>query len=298
MMNKFFNNLKKNKICYLYLFPFFSLFTLFVVLPVLIAIFLSFTDYNLLQPPQFVGFQNYSDFFFNDEIFMKAVVNTLTMALVVGPFSYIGALMLAWVLNEMGRGIRTVLVFLIYAPSISGNAFMIWQLLFSGDQLGYINAFLINLGIINSPIQFLTDTEYMMIAVLIVTMWTSMGTQFLSFVAGLQGIDHSLYEAGAIDGVRNRWQELWYITIPQMKPQLLFGAVMSITSAFTVGGVGALLCGNPSTDYAVHTLVNHMTDFSDVKFEFGDACAIATILFAVMIICNQMIKKLLKNVGT
>ena len=149
MMNKFFNNLKKNKICYLYLFPFFSLFTLFVVLPVLIAIFLSFTDYNLLQPPQFVGFQNYSDFFFNDEIFMKAVVNTLTMALVVGPFSYIGALMLAWVLNEMGRGIRTVLVFLIYAPSISGNAFMIWQLLFSGDQLGYINAFLINLGIIN-----------------------------------------------------------------------------------------------------------------------------------------------------
>ena len=297
-MNKLMTNLKKNKICYIYLFPFFSLFTLFVVLPVLIAMFLSFTDYNLLQAPQFVGFQNYSDFFFNDEIFMKAVVNTLTMALVVGPFSYIGALMLAWVLNEMGRGLRTVLVFLIYAPSISGNAFMIWQLLFSGDQLGYINSFLINLGIINSPIQFLNDVKYMMTAVLIVTMWTSMGTQFLSFVAGLQGIDHSLYEAGAIDGVRNRWQELWYITIPQMKPQLLFGAVMSITGAFTVGGVGALLCGSPSTDYAVHTLVNHMTDFSGVKYEFGDACAIATILFVVMILCNEMIKKLLKNVGT
>lgn len=297
-MNRFFKEIKKNKICYIYLFPFFSLFALFVIFPVCMAMFLSFTDYNLLQAPQFVGLQNYTDFFFKDEIFMKATVNTLTMALVVGPFSYIGALILAWVLNEMGRGIRTVLVFLIYAPSISGNAFMIWQLLFSGDQLGYINAFLINAGFINAPIQFLTDTKYMMTAVLIVTMWTSMGTQFLSFVAGLQGIDHSLYEAGAIDGVRNRWQELWYITIPQMKPQLLFGAVMSITGAFTVGGVGASLCGNPSTDYAVHTLVNHMTDFSDVKYEFGDACAIATILFAAMIICNQLIKKLLKNVGT
>lgn len=297
-MNRISKNLRKNKICIIYLLPFFSLFALFVILPVLMAMFLSFTDYNLLQSPQFVGFENYSDLFFKDEIFTQAVVNTVTMALVVGPFSYIGALMLAWVLNELNRGLRTAMVFLIYAPSISGNAYMIWQLLFSGDQLGYINAFLLNTGIISSPIQFLTDTEYMMTAVIIVTMWTSMGTQFLSFVAGLQGVDQSLYEAGAIDGVRNRWQELWYITIPQMKPQLLFGSVMSITGAFTVGAVGAALCGNPSTDYAVHTLVNHMTDFADIKFEFGDACAVATILFAAMLLCNQMIKRLLKNVGT
>lgn len=288
----------KKRICYAYLFPFFSLFLLFVVLPVLIAIVLSFTDYNLLQKPVFVGFDNYTTFFFGDDIFMKAVINTLTMAIVVGPFSYIGALLLAWVLNELSRGLRTVLVFLIYAPSISGNAFMIWQLLFSGDQLGYINSILIQIGLINEPIQFLTDTKYMMMVVLIVTMWTSMSTQFLSFVAGLQGVDQSLYEAGAIDGINNRWQELWYITIPQMKPQLLFGAVMSITGAFTVGSVGAAFCGNPSTDYAVHTLVNHMSDFASTKFEFGDACAVATILFVVMVLCNNMIKRFLKNVGT
>lgn len=297
-MKRLFNEIRKKKLCYLYLFPFFSLFALFVMLPVLIAMFLSFTDYNLFQAPVFVGFENYSTFLFGDDIFMKAVVNTLTMALVVGPFSYIGALLLAWVLNELSRGVRTVMVFLIYAPSISGNAFMIWQLLFSGDQLGYINSVLIRLGIINTPIQYLTDIRYMMTVVIIVTMWTSMGTQFLSFVAGLQGVDHSLYEAGAIDGIKNRWQELWFITIPQMKPQLLFGAVMSITGAFTVGNVGELLCGNPSTEYAVHTLVNHMSDFAGTKFEFGDACAIATILFVVMILCNQAIKKLLKNVGT
>ena len=297
-MKRLFKEISKNKLCYAYLFPFFSLFTLFVVLPVIIAIFLSFTDYNLLQAPRMVWFENYSTFLFNDEIFMKAVVNTLTMALVIGPFSYIGALLLAWVLCELGRGLRTVMVFLIYAPSISGNAFLIWQLLFSGDQLGYINSVLIRTGIINSPIQFLVDTKYMMTVVIIVSLWTSMGTQFLSFVAGLQGVDQSLYEAGAIDGIRNRWQELWYITIPQMKPQLLFGAVMSISAAFTVGGVGASLCGMPSTDYAVHTLVNHMTDFAGTKFEFGDACAIATILFIVMVVCNNLVKRLLRNAGT
>lgn len=200
-------------------------------------------------------------------------------------------------LNELSRGLRTGMVFLIYAPSISGNAFLIWQLLFSGDQLGYINSLLLRLGFINTPIQFLNDTSYMMGIVIAVTMWTSMGTQFLSFVAGLQGIDRSLYEAAAIDGIRNRWQELWFVTIPQMKPQLLFGAVMSITGAFTVGNVGALLCGNPSTEYAVHTMVNHMSDYASARYEFGYACSIATLLFAVMIVCNQLIKRLLNSVG-
>jgi multiple sugar transport system permease protein len=261
------------------------------------AMGLSFTSYNLLQPPRMVWFENYSLLFFGDDIFMRSVVNTMTMALVVGPFSYIGALLLAWVLCELKRGMRTVMVFLIYAPSISGNAYLIWQLLFSGDQLGYINSVLMRMGLISTPIQFLTDTSYMMTIVIIVTMWTSMGTQFLSFVAGLQGIDHSLYEAAAIDGIRNRWQELWFVTLPQIKPQLLFGAVMSITGAFTVGGVGSALCGNPSTEYAVHTIVNHMQDYAGTRFEFGYACAIATVLFAVMILSNQLIKKLLANVG-
>jgi len=261
------------------------------------AIILSFTSYNLTQPPQFVGIANYTALFFSDTVFTKATVNTLTMAIVVGPFSYIGALILAWALNDLSPKLRTALVFFIYAPSISGNAFIIWQLLFSGDQFGYINSLLLNWGLISEPIYFLFDTKYMMTVVIIVTMWMSMGTQFLSFVAGLQGLDHALFEAGCIDGIRNRWQELWFITLPQLKPQLMFGAVMSITGAFTVGNVGAMLCGNPSTEYAVHTLVNHMTDYATVKYEFGYACAIATLLFLAMIACNELIKLLLKNVG-
>lgn len=296
-MKDFFKSLRKNRFCYFYLAPFFLLFALFVIAPVIMSMFLSFTSYNLTQPPVFTGLQNYAMLFFGDEIFIKSLVNTLTMAIVVGPVSYIGALMLAWTLNELNPKLRTVMVFLIYAPSISGNAFIVWQLLFSGDQFGYINSVLLNLGFITEPIYFLTDTAYMMPVVIIVTMWMSMGTQFLSFVAGLQGLDQALYEAAAIDGLRNRWQELWFVTLPQIKPQLLFGAVMSITNAFTVGNVGALLCGNPSTEYAVHTLVNHMTDYATVKYEFGYACAIATLLFIIMIGCNQLIKRLLKNVG-
>ena len=296
-MKNIFKTIRKNKFCYLYLAPFFILFGIFVIAPVVMAIILSFTSYNLTQPPQFVGIANYTALFFSDTVFTKATVNTLTMAIVVGPFSYIGALILAWALNELSPKLRTALVFFIYAPSISGNAFIIWQLLFSGDQFGYINSLLLNWGLISEPIYFLFDTKYMMTVVIIVTMWMSMGTQFLSFVAGLQGLDHALFEAGCIDGIRNRWQELWYITLPQLKPQLMFGAVMSITGAFTVGNVGAMLCGNPSTEYAVHTLVNHMTDYATVKYEFGYACAIATLLFLVMIACNELIKLLLKNVG-
>ena len=296
-MKNIFKTIRKNKFCYLYLAPFFILFGIFVIAPVVMAIILSFTSYNLTQPPQFVGIATYTALFFSDTVFTKSMVNTLTMAIVVGPFSYIGALILAWALNELSPKLRTALVFFIYAPSISGNAFIIWQLLFSGDQFGYINSLLLNWGLISEPIYFLFDTKYMMTVVIIVTMWMSMGTQFLSFVAGLQGLDHALFEAGCIDGIRNRWQELWFITLPQLKPQLMFGAVMSITGAFTVGNVGAMLCGNPSTEYAVHTLVNHMTDYATVKYEFGYACAIATLLFLAMIACNELIKLLLKNVG-
>ena len=292
-----FHTLKKHGFCYIYLLPFFSLFALFVIAPVVVAIVLSFTNFNMMQTPSFVWLDNYAVLLSGDNIFIKSVVNTLTMALVVGPVSYIGSLLLAWLLNELPPKIRTLMVFLIYVPSISGNAFVIWHLLFSGDQFGYINSFLLQFGFINGPIQFLKDTEYMMPVIIIVTAWMSMGTQFLSFVAGLQGMDAALYEAGAIDGIRSRWQELWYITLPQLKPQLMFGAVMSITGAFTVGTVGQLLCGNPSTDYAVHTMVNHMQDYATTRYEFGYACAIATILFTVMVVLNELIKRLLNNVG-
>lgn len=289
--------MQKKKHCYLFLAPFFILFALFTVIPVIMAMGLSFTSFNVFETPKFIGVQNYIQMFFYDDLFTKSFSNTLTMALFIGPLGYLISLIVAWSINELSPALRTILVVLFYAPSISGNAYMIWTLMFSGDAYGYLNAWAMNLNIINEPIQWLTDTKYMMVCVIIVSLWMSLGTGFLSFVAALQGIDRSLYESAAIDGVSNRWQELWHVTLPSMKPQLLFGAVLSITAAFSVGDVCINLCGNPSTDYAVHTLVNHMQDYGNTRYEMGYACAISTFLFILMIGANQLVNKLLKKVG-
>lgn len=292
------SNIKKNKFAYLCIAPFFILFTIFTVAPVVSSIGLSFTYYNILQPPQWVGLDNYAKMFFSDDIFMKSLINTLVMALIVGPVGYLGSLLLAWMINELPHGVRTVMVLFVYAPSITGNAYVVWSLLFSGDANGYINAFLKNLGIIDTPIQWLTDTKYMMPLIIIISLWMSMGAGFLSFVAGLKGLDRSLYEAGMLDGIGNRWQELWFITLPQLKPQLLFGAVMSITSAFSIGAIVDALCGTPSTDYAVNTILNHINDYGGARFDMGYSAALSTVLFLIMYISKLIIGKLLKNVGT
>lgn len=290
--------MQKKKHCYFFLVPFFILFAVFTVIPVLMAMGLSFTFYNVFETPQFIGIQNYIQMFFYDDLFIKAFSNTLTMVLFIGPIGYLMSLIVAWSINELAPALRTVLVVLFYAPSISGNAYMIWTLMFSGDAYGYLNAWGMNLNLINEPIQWLTDTDYMMLCVIIVSLWMSLGTGFLSFVAALQGIDRSLYESAAIDGVHNRWQELWYVTLPSMKPQLMFGAVLAITNAFSVGAVCTNLCGNPSTDYAVHTLVNHMQDYGNTRYEMGYACAISTFLFLLMMGANQLVNKLLRRVGS
>ena len=296
--NEILRRMQKKRYCYLFLLPFFSLFFLFTVVPVLAAMGLSTTYFNILEAPKFVGADNYIRLVFYDDVFTKAFLNTLTMAVVIGPVGYFMALFFAWMLAELPRGLRTLLTVLLYLPSISGNLYMIWKILLNGDTYGYINAVLISLNLIKEPIQWLTDPAYMMGSVIVVSLWMSLGTSFLAFVAGLQGIDPSLYEAGTVDGVKNRWQELWFITLPSMKPQLLFSAVMSITAAFSVGEVSNNLCGNPSTDYAVHTMVNHIEDYGGVRFEMGYACAVSTLLFLLMVGCNKVIQRLLRRVGT
>lgn len=289
--------IKRKKACYLYILPFGLLFFTFTVLPVAISIVLSFTNYNVFSVADFVGFDNYITMFFNDDIFLKSVINTITIAIVTGPFGYIASFLIAWMINNLSRRIQFLMVLLIYSPSISGNLYTIWAIIFSDDANGYLNSMLSYLGLIDSNVYWLTDKQYMMMVVIIVSLWMSMGAGFLSFVAGIKGVDRSQLEAGAIDGIRNRWQELWYIVLPSMKPQLLFGAVMSINSAFGCGAVSTAMCGMPSTDYAVHTVVNHLTDYGNTRFEMGYASAVATVLFLSMIICKKAIQKLLSKVG-
>ena len=289
--------MKKNWVGYVMVAPYMLIFTLFTVVPVVLSIVISFTDFNLLEMPHFVFLDNYTRLFLDDDIFILACKNTLIFAVIVGPASYLMSLLVAWFINELPPKIRALVTLIFYAPSISGGVYMIWGTLFSGDSYGWVNATLLNLGIITEPIHWFTNTDYVMPLCIVVALWTSLGTSFLSFIAGLQGIDRSMYEAGAVDGVRNRWQELWYITLPSMKPQLMFGAIMSITSSFGFGGVVTALCGFPSVDYAAHTIMHHLSDYGGQRFEVGYSSAIAVILFAIMIGANTLVKKLLSKVG-
>ncbi|TVQ25342.1 MAG: sugar ABC transporter permease [Spirochaetaceae bacterium] len=283
---------------YLFLAPFAIVFITFVLVPVVMSIALSFTYYNILEPPRFIGWANYLRLLLADEIFLISVKNTFLFAAITGPLSYLAALLFAWFINELPPGVRAVMIVIFYAPSISGNIYLIWTVLFSGDTYGYANGLLMMLGILREPIQWLTDPQYMLWVVMAVVLWMSLGTGFLAFVAGYQTVDPTLYEAGVIDGITNRWQELWYITLPSMKPMLLFGAVMAITQSFAVAEVTVALAGLPSTDYAAHTVVNHLVDYGSIRFELGYASAIATILFFAMVGTNRGVQRLLKKVGT
>ncbi|MDO5435950.1 MAG: sugar ABC transporter permease [Clostridia bacterium] len=289
---------KKNKVCYLFLAPYAILFITFFILPIAISIFYSFTYYNILEPARFTGFDNYINLILQDEVFLTSVKNTFVIAVITGPIGYILSFMFAWFINELPKWLRTIAVVVFYAPSIAGNAFTVFSIIFRGDAYGWLNSLLTEFGLIDAPRLWLTDPRYMMTILIIVILWMSMGTGFLSFVAGFQSIDRSMYEAGYVDGVRNRWQELYHITLPSMKPMLLFGAVMSITSAFNVCDVPRALCGYPSTDYAARTVVTHLFDYGFSRFEMGYASAIATLLFLVMILCKKAVSSLLGRVGT
>jgi multiple sugar transport system permease protein len=292
-----FREIKRNKHYYILMSPYMIIFTLFTIIPVVFSICLSFFYFNMLEFPRFVGWDNYSRLFLNDDVFMIALRNTFMFAVITGPISYLACFLFAWIINELSPKIRAIMTLIFYAPSIAGNVYFIWLIVFSGDRYGYLNGFLIKFGFILEPIQWLTNEKYILTIVIIVQLWLSLGTSFLAFIAGLQTIDRTLVEAGAVDGIRNRWQELWFITLPSMRPQLLFGAVLQITASFAVADVSIALAGFPSVNYAAHTIVTHLMDYGTIRFEMGYASAIATVLFLIMVGANKLTQKLLRKVG-
>jgi multiple sugar transport system permease protein len=250
-----------------------------------------------LEFPKLVFIDNYIRLFLDDDVFISAILNTLKFSMITGPGSYLLSMLFAWFINELRPKIRAVATLFFYAPSISGQIYLIWTVLFSSDQYGFVNAWGIKLGLLNEPVLWFQNEDYIFPLIIAVALWTSLGTSFLSFIAGFQGVDHSLYEAGAVDGIKNRWQELWYITLPTMKPQLMFGAVMAITSSFGFGAVVTALAGFPSVEYAAHTIMHHLDDYGSTRWEVGYASAIATVLFIIMYGANALVKKLLSKVG-
>ena len=295
--NSFLKTWELHKEKYLLIAPFALIFICFTFIPIVVSIVLSFTSFNMLEMPKFTGLSNYINLIVYDEVFLIAVKNTLLFAIITGPISYIMCFGFSWLINELPPKIRAIMTLIFYAPSISGNAYLMWKLIFSSDMYGYANAWLMRLGIISEPVLWFDKKEYVMPILIIVQLWLSLGVSFLAFIAGFQNIDRTLYEAGIIDGIKNRWQELWFITLPAMKPQLMFGAVMQITQSLSVAGISMELAGFPSVEYAGHTILTHLHDYGNIRYEMGYASAIATILFLFMMLSNIIVQKLLRKVG-
>jgi multiple sugar transport system permease protein len=288
---------KRHKSKYLMIAPFAIIFLVFTLIPIVVSIVLSFTSFNMVEAPHFNGLTNYINLLVRDDVFLIAVKNTLLFALITGPISYIMCFLFAWLINELPPIPRSIITLVFYAPSISGNAYMIWKLIFSSDTYGWANAWLLKLGFIKSRILWFETADYIMPILIIVQLWLSLGVSFLAFIAGLQNVDKSWYEAAAVEGVKNRWQELWYITLPSMKPQLMFGAVMQITSSLSVSQLSIDLAGFPSANYAGHTILTHLHDYGNIRYELGYACTIAVVLFFIMLLCNIIVQKLLRKLG-
>lgn len=292
-----FRTIWKQKVSWLMMLPFLALFTFITIIPAIVSIVLSFFHYNMFQEPVFAGLANFINLFLNDSVFITSLSNTLVYAVITGLGGYLLSFVVAWVINDLPDALRAFVTLVFYAPSISGAATAVFQLLFSSDGTGYINAWLLKLGIISTPILWFQDPNLALGMVIAVQLWLSLGVGFLSFVAGLKNVDRTLYESAALDGVRNRFQELWYITLPSMRPMLLFGAVTQITSAFSGGALVTALCGNPSVDYSAHTLLLHASDYAGTRLEMGYAAAVSVVLFALIMFTYKFCTLLLNRVG-
>lgn len=290
--------MKKHGMSIAFAAPFLILFFVFTVIPVFIAVFLSFTRYDIVRPAQFVGLQNYLSLFLEDEVFMTAFKNTMLFAVIYAPLSMLVSMGGAWLINDYNSKVRTVLTFIFYAPNLTGGMMTIWALILNGDNYGLLNRFLMSLGLLTNPVQWLSDTDYFFPILIIISLWSCLGSGFLTFVAAFRSIDSALYEAAAMDGIKNRIQELWYITLPTLKPQLLYQALSSITGGFGIGALSASLFGNPSPQYAAHTIVLHMEDYIGTRLEYGTGCAIAVILFILQVGGNKLFSKFVRRIGT
>lgn len=298
MINKI-KNKKNNISAAIFVGPYYLLFGTFIILSVVSAIVLSFTYFNTIEPPRFSGLQNYVDLITKDSIFMQKVLpNTIKFALIVGPGGYLLGFFLAWSLTQLPHKLRTVLAIIFYSPSMTMGVAMtvVWRTFFAGDRNGYLNHMLLNFNIISEPIQWLQSPEHLMTIMIIVALWSSMGVGFLAMMAGILNINQEILEAAYIDGIRNKFQEIFYIIIPMMKPQMLFAAVMAIVNSFQAGTIGVQLSGsNPTPQYAGQLILNHIQDFGFIRYEMGYAAAVSVVLLIITAFISKIAKKYLSD---
>lgn len=279
--------------------PYGFLFILFIIIPVCAAIGLSFTYFNTIQPPSFLGLKNYINLFTNDSVFMQYVLpNTLMYSVFVGVGGFILSFFMAWSLAQLTKIPRTILTIIIYSPSMTGGVLLstLWSVIFSGDKRGLLNALLLRLEVIDDPVQWLQSSKYLMPIMILVALWSSMGVGFLAILSGIMNVNQELYEAAYIDGIQNRFQEVIYVTIPAIKPQLMFGAIMTVVNTFKDGGTGVILSGsNPTPDYAGQLIANHIDDYGFVRYEMGYASAVSVVLLVFIYIMSRVVSRLFSS---
>lgn len=294
-MKKLSNKQSEKAVNIILLAPYVILFLFFIAIPVIAAVVLSFTQFNTIEWPKFNGISNYINLFTTDTVFMQKVIpNTIIYAAFVGVGGYILSFFLAWSLAQLTRWPRTILTIIFYSPSMTGGALIssVWSVIFNGDKSGYLNYILLKFNFIDEPVQWLQSSEYLLPITIIVTLWSSMGLGFLSMLAGITNINKEIYEAGYIDGVENRWQEIKYLTIPEVMPQMLFGAIMAIVGTFQASSVGVALSGsNPTPNYSAQLIVSHIEDVGYLRYEMGYAAAISVVLLIFVRVMTKAAEK-------
>jgi len=288
-----------DKTAYLFAAPYLILFTIFIILPTIYAIYLSFTSFNMVGAPKWNNFQNYIFLLTSDEEFMKYILpNTIKFSVICGPGGYILSFLMAWCLSQLPHRLRTVLAVILYSPSLTAGITMsvVWKVVFAGDESGYLNYILMELGVIVEPIAFLQSEKYLFTIMIIVTLWGSMGVGFLAMLGGILNVNPELYEAAYLDGMHSRWQEIIYITIPQMKSSMLFGAVMQIVGTFSSGAIGVQLSGaNPTPNYSGSLVLNHIEDYGFIRYDMGYAAALSVVLLILIYVFSKVANVLFKE---
>jgi putative chitobiose transport system permease protein len=231
---------------YLFLAPALVIISVFILYPTAAVVYYSFTEYNIVRPPEWVGLQNYERLW-RDPIFWKALSNSF-LYLIVTPTLIVLSIALAIVVNRPLPGVN-VFRALYYIPVISGTIAVgiAWRWLFDTNG-GLINGILVSLGILEQPVQWLAEPAFTLPIAMLLTIWIGLGYYMMVFLAGLQNIPEDLYDAAVIDGC-NGFQKHWYVTLPGLRPQIVFVAVISSLAAIEVfneifvitGGLGGIL---------------------------------------------------------
>lgn len=278
---------------YLFLAPALIIIGVFILYPTAAVLFYSFTDYDIVRPPQWVGLRNFIELF-QDPIFYKALLNSF-IYLLVTPTLIILSIILAIAVNRPLRGINAFRA-LYYVPVISGTIAVgiAWRWLFDYNG-GLVNGLLLSTGILKEPVQWLADPAFTLPIAMLLTVWIGLGYYMMVFLAGLQNIPEELYDAAVIDGC-NGIQKHWYVTLPGLRPQIVFVAVISSLAAIEVfneifvitGGLGGILNSGV-------TLVFYLWRQAFRLQHAGYASAIAIVLLAITLVFSILNVRLMER---